>query len=40
MKSLAVYSNQKLELVEVPMPKYGDYEALVKVESCGVMVRI
>lgn len=36
MKSLAVFNDQRLELVEVPMPKYGEYEALVKVESCGV----
>lgn len=36
MKSLAVFENQKLELVEVPIPQYGQYEALVKVESCGV----
>lgn len=36
MKSLAVYEDGHLEIVEVPMPKYGEYEALVKMESCGV----
>lgn len=36
MKSLAVFADQHLEIVEVPTPSYGDYECLVKMESCGV----
>lgn len=36
MKSLAVFENQELKVVEVPVPEFGEYEALVKMESCGV----
>ena len=36
MKSLAVDKNGKLSIVEIPIPKYGEHQALVKMESCGV----
>lgn len=36
MKSYVVYADQHCEIVDLPMPKYGDYDALVKIESCGV----
>lgn len=37
MKSYVVYSNQTCKIVDdMPMPKYGEYDALVKIESCGV----
>lgn len=36
MKSLAVFKDHSLKIVEVPMPKYNEYECLVKMESCGV----
>ena len=36
MKSLAVFEDQSLKIVDVPVPEYGDYECLVKMESCGV----
>ena len=36
MKSLSVDKNGKLSIVEVPVPKYSDYQVLVKMESCGV----
>lgn len=36
MKSYVVYADQHCEIVDLPMPKFGDYDALVKIESCGV----
>lgn len=36
MKSYVVYADQSKKIVEMPMPKYGEYDALVKIESCGV----
>lgn len=36
MKSYVVYADQSCGIVDMPMPKYGDYDALVKIESCGV----
>lgn len=36
MKSLSVDKNGKLAIVEVPIPQYGEHQALVKMESCGV----
>lgn len=37
MKSYVVYEDQTCKIVDdMPMPKYGDYDALVKIESCGV----
>lgn len=36
MKSLAVNKDGTLEIVEVPKPQYNDYQALVRMESCGV----
>ena len=36
MKSYVVYADQHCEIVDLPMPTYGDYDALVKIESCGV----
>lgn len=36
MKSLAVDNAGKLSIVEVPVPKYNEYQVLVKMESCGV----
>lgn len=36
MKSLIVDSDGNLSICEVPIPSYGDYQALVKVLACGV----
>lgn len=36
MKSLAVFEDHHLEIVDVPKPKHGEYECLVKMESCGI----
>lgn len=37
MKSYVVYEDQSCKIVDdMPMPTYGDYDALVKIESCGV----
>ncbi len=36
MKSYVVYADGKCQIEEMPMPKYGEYDALVKIESCGV----
>lgn len=36
MKSLVVSDDGSLSIVEVPIPEYDDYKALVKMEACGV----
>lgn len=36
MKGYVVHKDGTRRIEELPMPRYGDYEALVKVESCGV----
>lgn len=36
MKSYVVYEEGKCRIEEMPMPTYGEYDALVKIESCGV----
>lgn len=36
MKSYVVYADHTCGFEEMPMPKYGDYDALVKIESVGV----
>lgn len=36
MRSFAVDEKGKLDFVEVPMPTYDDFSALVKMEACGV----
>ena len=36
MKSYVVYKDHTCGFEEMPMPKYGEYDALVKLESCGV----
>lgn len=36
MKSFVVFEDGHLDFAELPMPVIGDYDALVKVESCGV----
>lgn len=37
MRSYVVYADGNCKIVDdMPMPKYGDYDALVKIESCGV----
>ncbi len=36
MKGYVVKKDGTCRIEELPMPRYGDYEALVKVESCGV----
>lgn len=37
MKSYVVYEDHTCKIVDgMPMPKYGEYDALVKMESCGV----
>ncbi len=36
MKSLAVDRDGALSICEIPVPVYNDYQALVKVEACGV----
>jgi threonine dehydrogenase-like Zn-dependent dehydrogenase len=36
MQTLIVDSQGQLGMIEVPMPKYNDHQALVKVLSCGI----
>ena len=36
MKSYVVYEGGNCKIEEMPMPKYGEYDVLVKIESCGV----
>ncbi|HAT55326.1 MAG TPA: sorbitol dehydrogenase [Lactobacillus sp.] len=36
MRSVAVFDDHHVEVVEIPKPDYGPYECLVKVESCGI----
>lgn len=36
MKSLVVYKDGSYKFEDLPMPRIGEYDALVKVESCGV----
>ncbi len=37
MRSYVVFEDHTCKIVDdMPMPKYGDYDALVKIESCGV----
>ncbi len=37
MRSYVVYADGNCKIVDdMPMPRYGDYDALVKIESCGV----
>ena len=36
MKSLAVFNGGRLEIVDVPVPEINEFQALVKVLSCGV----
>lgn len=36
MKSYVVYGDGSCRIEEMPMPKYNEYEALVKMESCGI----
>ena len=36
MKGYCVHKDGHCAIEELPVPRYGDYEALVKVESCGV----
>lgn len=36
MKTLVVEENGKLDVREVPMPAYNDYQALVRMVSCGI----
>lgn len=36
MKSYVVYRGGECRIEEMPMPKIGPYDALVKIESCGV----
>ena len=36
MKTLIVNKNGSLSFAEAPMPEYGEYQALVKMISCGV----
>ncbi len=36
MKSLVVDKNGKLSMEDVPVPKYNEFQVLVKMESCGV----
>ncbi|MBE6427105.1 MAG: sorbitol dehydrogenase [Planctomycetaceae bacterium] len=36
MKSYVVHGDGSCRIEEMPMPKYGEYDALVKMESCGV----
>ena len=37
MRSYVVFEDQTCKIVDgMPMPEYGDYDALVKIESCGV----
>ena len=36
MKGYVVHKDGTCRIEELPLPRYGEYEALVKVESCGV----
>ncbi len=36
MKAYVAYGNGRCGFEELPIPSYGDYEVLVKLESCGV----
>lgn len=36
MKTLVVDNQGKLSFAEVPVPEYGDYQALVKTVACGI----
>lgn len=36
MKSYVVYKDHTCGFEEMPMPEYGDYDALVQLKSCGV----
>ncbi len=36
MKSYVVYADGSKRIEEMPMPRYSEYDALVKLESCGV----
>lgn len=36
MKAIAVYKPGEVKVVEVPKPKFGDYECLVRVRACGI----
>ena len=36
MKSYVIHKDQTCKIEEMPMPKFGEYDALVKMESCGV----
>ena len=36
MKGYVVHKDGTCRIEELPVPRYGEYEALVKVESCGV----
>ena len=36
MKSFIVYADGSRRIEEMPMPTYGEYDALVKMESCGI----
>ena len=43
MKGLVVFSNGTVDIKEMPRPRYGDYQALVKVKSgglCGTDLKI
>lgn len=35
MRAIAVVEEGKLEVVELPVPEYGDYECLVRITACG-----
>lgn len=35
MRAIAVVEEGKLEVVELPIPDYGDYECLVRITACG-----
>lgn len=35
MKAVAAFGNGKVDIVNVPIPSYGDYECLVRVTACG-----
>ncbi len=36
MRAVAVMEPNKVELVDIPMPVTGDYDALVRVRACGI----
>lgn len=36
MKGLVVYKDEGLQIIELPMPEYNEYQALVKVLACGI----